>query len=219
MPILALPGRVPDQPDSAAKAARLGFCLPVIMGRNFSAATVRGALERLLTEPEFREAAARVSRRLRARRRTPTEEAGGAGPLRRGGPCTRRLAPSFAAAAAADALAGGSFMVAASRRGHVCTCKRARPCVLGQVALRVTCLCARHMANSSRVQRMRPACEQAGPPCRRWKLLRGKPGRGPSADARARAAQTGWSTSRRRAATCARPRRACPGPCATHWTS
>jgi len=80
VPILALPGRVPDQPDSAAKAARLGFCLPVIMGRNFSAATVRGALERLLTEPEFREAAARVSRRLRARRRTPTEEAGGAGP-------------------------------------------------------------------------------------------------------------------------------------------
>ncbi len=110
-------------------------------------------------------------------------------------------------------------MVAASRRGHVCTCKRARPCVLGQVAVRVTCLCARHMADSSRAQRMRPACEQAGPPCRRRKLLRGERGRGPSADARARAAQTGWSTSRRRAATCARPRRACPGPCATHWMS
>lgn len=75
---MALPGRIPDQVDSAAKAARLGFCLPVIVGRNFSAAAVRDSLVRLLTEPEFRESAARVSRRLRARRRTPTEEAAGA---------------------------------------------------------------------------------------------------------------------------------------------
>lgn len=74
---MALPGRIPDQVDSAAKAARLGFCLPVIVGRNFSAAAVRDSLVRLLTEPEFRENAVRVSRRLRARRRTPTEEAAG----------------------------------------------------------------------------------------------------------------------------------------------
>jgi len=110
VPILALPGRVPDQPDSAAKAARLGFCLPVIMGRNFSAATVRGALQRLLVEPQFRAAAARVSRRLRARRRTPTEEAGGAGPCgARSRARARRRVPVRAAAGAAGALAGGSF--------------------------------------------------------------------------------------------------------------
>ena len=80
MPIMALPGRIPDQIDSAVKAARLGFSLPVIIGRNFSADAMRGSLLRLLTEPQFREAAALVSRRLRARRRTPTEEAAGAWP-------------------------------------------------------------------------------------------------------------------------------------------
>ena len=77
MPIVALPGRVPDQGDSAAKAARLGFCLPVIIGKNFSAAAVRGSLLRILREPQFRENAALVSRRMRARRRTPTQEAAG----------------------------------------------------------------------------------------------------------------------------------------------
>ncbi|KAK9835304.1 hypothetical protein WJX81_000609 [Elliptochloris bilobata] len=75
VPIMALPGRVPDQGDSAAKAARLGFCLPVIIGKNFSAATVRDSLARLLSEPQFRRNAALVSRRMRARLRTPTQEA------------------------------------------------------------------------------------------------------------------------------------------------
>ena len=77
VPIMALPGRVPDQGDSAAKAARLGFCLPVIIGKNFSAAAVRDSLLRILHEPQFRANAALVSRRMRARRRTPTQEAAG----------------------------------------------------------------------------------------------------------------------------------------------
>lgn len=77
VPIMALPGRVPDQGDSAAKAARLGFCLPVIIGKNFSSAAVRDSLLRILHEPQFRDNAALVSRRMRARRRTPTQEAAG----------------------------------------------------------------------------------------------------------------------------------------------
>ena len=77
VPIMALPGRVPDQGDSAAKAARLGFCLPVIIGKNFSATAVRDSLLRILHEPQFRRNAALVSRRMRARRCSPTQEAAG----------------------------------------------------------------------------------------------------------------------------------------------
>jgi len=79
VPLVAVPGHVVDQADNAVKAARRGFCIPVYLGRNFSTDALHGALLRVLTEPGFRAAAARVAARMRARRRSPAEEAVGAG--------------------------------------------------------------------------------------------------------------------------------------------
>lgn len=64
--------------DNAVRAARLGFCIPIYLGRNFSAGALRDALARVLAEPGFRAAAQKVSARMRARRRLPAEEAVGA---------------------------------------------------------------------------------------------------------------------------------------------
>jgi len=82
VPLVTVPGHVVDQADNAVKAARLGFCIPVYLGRNFSADALHGALLRVLAEPGFRAAAARVATRMRARRRSPAEEAVGAGQRR-----------------------------------------------------------------------------------------------------------------------------------------
>ena len=73
-----MPGHVMDQPDNAAKAARLGFGIPIYVSGNFSAGALAASLTRVLAEPQFRENAARVAVRMRARRRTPAEESVGA---------------------------------------------------------------------------------------------------------------------------------------------
>ena len=78
VPLVTMPGHVLDQADNAVRAARLGFSIPIYLGRNFSEGALRASLMRVLTEPGFRRAARRVAARMHARRRSPAEEAVGA---------------------------------------------------------------------------------------------------------------------------------------------
>ncbi len=69
---------IADQKDNVAKAVHRGFGLAVDPHGGLTAARIGGALRRLLAEPGFRAAAAKLSRRLRSRPRTPAQEAAGA---------------------------------------------------------------------------------------------------------------------------------------------
>ncbi|KAK9831512.1 hypothetical protein WJX81_004473 [Elliptochloris bilobata] len=74
VPLVTMPGHVMDQEDNAVKAARLGFGIPIYLGRNFSADVLAASLARVLSEPEFRVNAARVAAKMHARRRSPAQE-------------------------------------------------------------------------------------------------------------------------------------------------
>lgn len=77
VPIAGIP-LIADQKDNVAKAVHRGFGLAVDPRGGLTAARIGGALRRLLVEPGFRTAAAKLSRRLRSRPRTPAQEAAGA---------------------------------------------------------------------------------------------------------------------------------------------
>ncbi len=66
-----------DQPDNIAKAVFRGIGLSMQPGKITSEALAAAVL-RVAEEPQFREAAEKLSRRMRAHRRTPVQQAGGA---------------------------------------------------------------------------------------------------------------------------------------------
>ncbi|BDA49333.1 UDP-glucuronosyltransferase 2A1 [Coccomyxa sp. Obi] len=73
VPIAALPFFA-DQPENADKAVGRGFAVRV-HHEDIGTERFPEALKRVLTDPSFKEAAERVSLKLRARPRTPTQEA------------------------------------------------------------------------------------------------------------------------------------------------
>lgn len=77
VPIAGIP-LIADQKDNVGKAVHRRFGLAVDPRGGLRAAAIGSALRRLLAEPGFRAAAARLSRRLRSRPRTPAQEAAGA---------------------------------------------------------------------------------------------------------------------------------------------
>ena len=81
VPIAGIP-LIADQKDNVAKAVHRGFGLAVDPSGGLTAARIGGALQRLLAEAGFRAAAAKLSRRLRSRPRTPAQEAAGAASTR-----------------------------------------------------------------------------------------------------------------------------------------
>jgi hypothetical protein len=83
VPIIGLP-MIADQIDNVMKAVHHGFGLAISPKGGIKAQAVEGALQRVIAESSFREAAAKVSKRLRSRVRTPAEEGAGKGP---GGTC------------------------------------------------------------------------------------------------------------------------------------
>lgn len=76
MPLVGIP-LIADQLDNVMKAVHRGFGLAVSPKGGLKAAAISTALNRVLAEPEFKGAAARLSRRLRSRTRTPAQEAAG----------------------------------------------------------------------------------------------------------------------------------------------
>jgi glucuronosyltransferase len=76
VPIAGIP-LIADQLDNVKKAVHRGFGLSINPKGGLKADAIAAALQRLLSEPHFREAARKLSRRLRSRPRTPAQEAAG----------------------------------------------------------------------------------------------------------------------------------------------
>lgn len=77
VPIVGIP-MVADQPDNIVKAVARGFGIMFHRGRQgINAEELHSALLQILTEPRFKQAAAKISVRMRARKRTPLQEAAG----------------------------------------------------------------------------------------------------------------------------------------------
>eukprot|EP00884_Botryococcus_braunii_P007820 jgi/Botrbrau1/17039/Bobra.49_2s0095.1 len=74
VPLVAIPLGA-DQWDMSSKAQYAGFALGLPKGRDTPPDEIAAALERVLTEPQYREAARKVSIRLRTRETTPAQEA------------------------------------------------------------------------------------------------------------------------------------------------
>jgi hypothetical protein len=77
VPVAGIP-LIADQLDNVMKAVHRGFGLAIDPRGGLKAADIGAALRRLLGEPGFAAAAAKLRRRLRARPRTPAQEAAGA---------------------------------------------------------------------------------------------------------------------------------------------
>jgi UDP:flavonoid glycosyltransferase YjiC (YdhE family) len=75
IPIVGIPV-FGDQPDNVMKAVFRGFGLMISPG-TITEATLVAAVGRVTTEPRFREAARKVSVRMRAHRVSPAEKAAG----------------------------------------------------------------------------------------------------------------------------------------------
>lgn len=77
VPIVGIP-MVADQPDNIVKAVARGFGIMFHRGKQgINGEELHDALLQILTEPRFKEAAAKISVRMRARKRTPLQEAAG----------------------------------------------------------------------------------------------------------------------------------------------
>ena len=84
VPLVRIP-LIADQLDNVMKAVHRRFGLAVSPKRGLKAAKIGAALNRVLAEPRFKEAAVKLSKRLRSRTRTPAQEAAGA--------CSHCIAP------------------------------------------------------------------------------------------------------------------------------
>lgn len=76
VPIVGIP-LIADQLDNVMKAVHRGFGLAVSPKGGLKAKNIGAALHRILAEPAFKEAAVKLSKRLRSRTRTPAQEAAG----------------------------------------------------------------------------------------------------------------------------------------------
>ena len=79
VPMVGIP-LIADQLDNVMKAVHRGFGLAVSPKGGLRADEIAAALNTVLSEPDFKEAALKLSKRLRSRTRTPTQEAAGRSP-------------------------------------------------------------------------------------------------------------------------------------------
>ncbi|CAL5228006.1 g11061 [Coccomyxa viridis] len=75
VPVVALPFQE-FQPENAAKMIARGMGVK-ISKEDITTSAFREAIHKVLTDPSYAAAAARVSRKLRARKRMPVQEAAG----------------------------------------------------------------------------------------------------------------------------------------------
>ena len=76
VPIVGIP-LIADQLDNVMKAVHRGFGLAVSPKGGLKASNIGAALDRILAEPGFKEAAVKLSNKLHSRTRTPAQEAAG----------------------------------------------------------------------------------------------------------------------------------------------
>ncbi len=79
VPLVGIP-LIADQLDNVMKAVHRGFGLAVSPKGGLRAADIDAALNMVLSEPSFKQAAVKLSKRLRSRTRTPAQEAAGKSP-------------------------------------------------------------------------------------------------------------------------------------------
>ena len=71
---------IADQLDNVMKSVNRGFGLAVSPKGGLRADSIGAALRAVLSDPGFKEAAVKLSKRLRSRTRTPAQEAAGRSP-------------------------------------------------------------------------------------------------------------------------------------------